>query len=127
MNIISISFIIFKQFHSKNQISHLTVYENITSNIVFSKKALDYLETKNNIIEIVKVIRRNKEKNSKIIKIIIKFELKKSDNNKNITPDIIQKISLISSKNEVFIVSSDNIYYDNDTILLLILILKLKI
>ena len=73
---------------------------------------------KNKNIEIVKIIRRNNESESKPansnIKVIIKFELFESSCDK-ITPDIIDKIKLYSSNKQEIIIRAKDIFYDNDT------------
>ena len=54
-------FYYWKKFETKKNTSHLKIYKNLASDINFSKKELDYLLDKNKNIEIVKIIRRNKE------------------------------------------------------------------
>lgn len=59
-------FYYFKKFKTTKITSHLTVYKGlINSNTNFSKKSLEYLLTKENKIEIVKIIRRNNEDEQK--------------------------------------------------------------
>lgn len=107
-----------KKFETKKSTSHLTIYKNLASEINFSKKILNYLLDKNKNIEIVKIIRRNNESESKPansnIKVIIKFELLESSCDK-ITPDIIDKIKLYSSNKQEIIIRAKDIFYDNDT------------
>ena len=110
-------FYYFKYFDSTNITSHLKIYKKLASDAKFNKKDLEFLESKENQLEFIKIIRRNYEssKDKKpIMKAIIKIELAKSDNN-NITPDVIQKISLFSPDNREIIVNNEDIYYDNDT------------
>ena len=161
-SLITISELKFMKFYywdkfklNKNQ-SHLKIYKNLASNINFNKNDLEFLERKtHNELEIVKIIRRNKENKDDSkktdIKVIIKFELNQNEqkvnepdqktyepeqklneinqkpieseqklnelgqrSNDGITPDIIQKIILISSKKEEIIIDNKDIFYDNN-------------
>ena len=108
-------FYYWKKFETNKNTSHLTIYKKLNSDIIFSKKSLEYLLNKDNKIEIIKIIRRNNEsgKNTNQ-KIIIKFDLNIKTNHENITPDIIKKIELRSSDNPKIIIPSKYIFYDND-------------
>ena len=113
-------FYYFKKFNSTKTTSHLKIYKKLESNVKFNKKPLKDLESKENQLELIKIIRRNNESNSEkpnknAIKAIIKFELDKSNNN-IITPDIIKNIYLShSTSNREIIINNNEIYYDNDT------------
>ena len=112
------NFYYFNKFKSNQSISHLKVYKKLASEeVIFSKKYLEYLESKDYKLEIMKIIRRNRQSKSKKSdrKAIIKFELIKSYNNNIITPDIIKKITLFPYIGQEIIISNENIYYDNDT------------
>ena len=102
-------FYYWKKFETNKNTSHLKIYKNLESDINFNKKELDYLLDKNKNIEIVKIIRRNKESEKNQAdantKVIIKFELNESTETK-ITPDIIEKIKLYSSNKQEIIVRS---------------------
>ena len=103
-------FYYFKPFLAKNPTSGLKVYETLKSNIKFNKEMLEFLTNKNYQLEFIKIIRR--EINSNSIKGIIKFKLMPFENN-IISPDIINKIKLISN-NATYEINSKDIYYDND-------------
>jgi hypothetical protein len=106
-----------KNFDSLNITSHLKIYKKLASSAKFNKKDLEYLESKENQMEFISIIRRNYElTNDKkpTMKAIIKIELTNLSNN-NITPDVIEKISLFSSDKREIIVNKEDIYYDNDT------------
>ena len=95
-----------KFFHSKDCVNNSKIYEKLSSETVFQKESLEYLE-KDSQLEVIKIIRRNYK--SDLIKGIIKFEL-----NKNIPPDIITKI-ILKSYNEIYEINDKDIYYDNYT------------
>ena len=105
---------------NKSQYSRLS----LKSIAKFDKLILEFLEKKEGMqIEYAKILRRIKESDSKlnIIKGIIKFKLDKNDHNA-ITPDIINKITLIPESQEIldrekrkqYIIKESDIYYDND-------------
>ena len=116
-------FYYFKKFKSKNQLSHLEIYENLKSNIDFNKEPLVDLESKNIKLKLIKIIRRiketdetnkkNKNKEPNEIRGIIKFTL---DNNNIISPDIIYEIELKSDNEITYIIKNKDIYYDNNEI-----------
>ena len=89
--------------------SHLKVYEILKSKIKFNKKVLEYLENKDYQLEYIKIVRRQNINGS--MKGIIKFKLINFD--KTISPDIIDKIELISN-NITYVINNKNIFYDND-------------
>ena len=95
-----------KFFHSKDCVNNSKIYEKLSSETVFQKESLEYLE-KDSQLEVIKIIRRNYK--SDLIKGIIKFEL-----NKNIPPDIITKI-ILNSYDEIYEINDKDIYYDNNT------------
>ena len=95
-----------KFFHSKDCVNNSNIYEKLSSETVFQKESLEYLE-KESQLEVIKIIRRNYK--SDLIKGIIKFEL-----NKNIPPDIITKI-ILKSYSEIYEINDKDIYYDNYT------------
>ena len=108
-------FYYFKIFHSDNGTTDLKIYENLSSKITFTKEHLQYLESKDLQIDLVKIIRRIDKNNKKNqMKGIIKFKLIKY-NDISISPDIIYQIKLISNNNIPYLVYNKNIYYDNDT------------
>ena len=111
-------FYYWKKFETNKNTSHLTIYKKLNSDIIFSKKSLEYLLNKDNKIEIIKIIRRNNKSennsNQSNMKIIIKFDLNIKTTHENITPDIIKKIELRSSDNPKIIIPSKYIFYDND-------------
>ena len=105
---------------NKSQYSRLS----LKSIAKFDKLFLEFLEKKEGTqIEYAKILRRIKESDSKLntIKGIIKFKLDKNDHNA-ITPDIINKITLIPESQEIldrekrkqYIIKESDIYYDND-------------
>ena len=105
---------------NKSQYSRLS----LKSIAKFDKLILEFLEKKEGMqIEYAKILRRIKESDSKLntIKGIIKFKLDKNDHNA-ITPDIINKITLIPESQEIldrekrkqYIIKESDIYYDND-------------
>ena len=95
-----------KFFHSKDCVNNSNIYEKLSSETVFQKESLEYLE-KDSQLEVIKIIRRNYKFD--LIKGIIKFEL-----NKNIPPDIITKI-ILKSYSEIYEINDKDIYYDNNT------------
>ena len=101
-----------------NSISNKIHYEKLSINIQidFYISALEFLENKELQLEYVKIIRRIKEEENKInlTKGIIKFGLTLVNHN-IISPDIINKIILISSTNKKYEINNKDIYYDNDT------------
>ena len=101
-----------------NSISNKIHYEKLSINIQidFYISALEFLENKELQLEYVKIIRRIKEEENKInlTKGIIKFGLTLVNHN-IISPDIINKIILISSTNKKYEINNKDIYYENDT------------
>ena len=101
----------FKKFYniitsdSVNSITNKIQYEQLSINmeIKFDKLSLKYLENKELPLEYVKIIRRIKETENKVnlTKGIIKFKLNLVDHN-IISPDIINKMILISSSNKKY-------------------------
>ena len=104
-------FYYFKPFLSDNPISGLKVYETLKSNNKFYKDSLEFLINKNYKLDFIKIIRREIDSNSSI-KGIIKFKLTSFEDN-FISPDIINKIKLISN-NRTYEINNKDIYYDND-------------
>ena len=111
-------FYYYKLFNSK-KISNLSIYKNLPTNIQFQKESLKFLENKDYQIELIKIIRRNnntqtKENSYDSMKGVIKLKLTPFENN-IFTPDIISKIKLISN-NTNYTIKSNNIYYEGDYI-----------
>ena len=108
-----------KKFNTNKITSNLIEYKKLNSKVNFNKKSLEYLLDKNNEIEMVKIIRRNKYLKHNIkqtkTRLVIKFELKVKSSNENITPDIIKKIEFLYL-NTKYIIHSKNIFYDNTEI-----------
>ena len=108
-------FYYFKIFRSNMSAYNLNIYKNLTSNTIFNKETLKYLENKDYYIDCIKIIRRKVNNDANKTKAIIKFKLMKVDKCDNISPDILDKIALCSNYNNIkYIISNKNIYYDND-------------
>ena len=107
-----------KPFQSLDSISHLKIYEKLSSKNKFNNEPLLFLKNKNYEMNFIKVITRrknnhlfNKDKDS--IKGIIKITLTEFEHN-YLFPDIIYKIQLISNNN-VYEIENKDIFYDNNT------------
>lgn len=90
---------------------------SLNSNNNFDKLTLDFLEKKEVQLELIKIIRRNiksKDHNyQKEIKGIIRFKLPFIVHNA-ISPDIINKINLITKGEKIYEINYKDIYYSYD-------------
>ena len=103
----------FQSFNPNDLLTDFKIYENLKSQIKFSKESLQYLENKNYSIDYIKIIRRYIMPD--VNKGIIKFKLIKFDNN-IISPDVINQIKLCSyGKLGEYDIKYEDIYYDNDS------------